>query len=181
VGRSRSRSRIKIFTRSGSATLVKSIFMTQKLRKNSLPIAFTHTKKVDKESFIKAGSGSGPRLPDPTKRSGSGSATLLKGQLISVAEPHHFYASSAPGKNLCGSGSNPTVSVADPDPDIWDRIRIQILALRNDLILTFYMCKSHKYFRNLWLTFWIMKICTVLFRAYFHKKISGKKLATKFM
>jgi hypothetical protein len=28
---------------------------------------FTLTKKVDKESFIKAGSGSGPRRPDLTK------------------------------------------------------------------------------------------------------------------
>jgi hypothetical protein len=47
-------------------------------------------------------------------------------------------------------GSNPTVSVAhpdpvgsgpfssDPDPDVWDWIRI--LALKNDPILTFMVC-----------------------------------------
>jgi hypothetical protein len=121
-------------------------------------MAFSHTKKVDKESFIKAGSGS--RRPDLVldvrirpKRSGSGSATLLIGQLISVAEPHHFYASSAPGKNLCCSGSNPTVSVADPvgygrlgpDPDPDPGL--------NNYLNFFGMCKSHKYFRNLCLTF----------------------------
>jgi hypothetical protein len=63
---------------------------------------------------------------------------------------------------------------SDPDPDDWDQIRI--LALINDPILTFlYMCKSHKYFRNLCCsTFWFMKI---LLENIFIKKISGKKLA----
>jgi hypothetical protein len=31
-------------------------------------MAFTHTKNVDEVSFIKAGSRSGPRHPDPTKK-----------------------------------------------------------------------------------------------------------------
>jgi hypothetical protein len=31
-------------------------------------MGFTHIKKIDKESFIKAGYGSGARHPDPTKK-----------------------------------------------------------------------------------------------------------------
>jgi hypothetical protein len=31
-------------------------------------------------------------------------------------------------------------SVADPDPDVWDRIRIRILALVNDTISTSLVC-----------------------------------------
>jgi hypothetical protein len=57
----------------------------------------------------------------------SGSATLLKGQYISVAEPHHFYASSAPGKNL---NAAPVLSLQSVlriqlDPDLFGRIRIR--------------------------------------------------------
>jgi hypothetical protein len=31
-------------------------------------------------------------------------------------------------------------SAADPDPDVWDRIRIWILALVNDHVITFLVC-----------------------------------------
>jgi hypothetical protein len=89
--------------------------MTQKLKKHRLPkylwLLYTLKKLIKSPR---------PFWSDPVldvwirpKRSGLGSATLPKGQLISVAEPHHFYESLAPGKNLCGSGSKPTVSVAD--------------------------------------------------------------------
>jgi hypothetical protein len=37
-------------------------------------------------------------------------------------------------------GSGPFWSDSDPDPDVWDRIRFQIQALRNGLILTFLVC-----------------------------------------
>jgi hypothetical protein len=63
-----------------------------------------------------------------------------------------------------------------PDPEVWDRIRIRILALINDPISTFlvFVCKSHKYFRNLCcITFWFMN---VLFTAYFRSKISRRNL-----
>jgi hypothetical protein len=76
----------------------------------------------------------------------SGSATLLKGQYISVAEPHHFYASSAPGKNLNAARALTQQSVlrtlSDPDPDVSGRTRI--LALRNYSILTFLVCVKAK-------------------------------------
>jgi hypothetical protein len=45
--------------------------------------------------------------------------------MISVADPDPV-------------GSGPFWS--DPDPDGWDRIRIRIRALRNDLSLTFLVC-----------------------------------------
>jgi hypothetical protein len=60
------------------------------------------------------------------------------------------------------------------DPDVWDRIRILILALINDPISPFYVCKSHKYFSNICvLTFWVMNI---LFRRYFRQKNFQEKL-----
>jgi hypothetical protein len=56
-------------------------------------------------------------------------------------------------------------------------LRIRILALINDPILTVGMCNSHKYFRNLCcLTFWSIKIP---FRAYFHQKNFQKKVGRK--
>jgi hypothetical protein len=65
----------------------------------------------------------------------------------------------------CGSG--PFWSDLDPDPDVWYRIQIRILALINDPISTFLVCvhKSHNYFRiTCRLTFWFVNI---LFKAYF--------------
>jgi hypothetical protein len=107
-------------------------------------MAFTPTKKVDKESFIKAGSGSGPRHPDPTKK-----------VWIRIRN-------TAPGKNLNAAPALTLQSLlrirSDPDTDVWDRIRtsgtgygrlgpdtdvwdrIRILALRNYPILTFLVC-----------------------------------------
>jgi hypothetical protein len=56
----------------------------------------------------------------------SESATLLKGQHISVAEPHHFYASSAPCKNFNADPSLTLQSVLRirSDPDLFGRILI---------------------------------------------------------
>jgi hypothetical protein len=55
----------------------------------------------------------------------SGSATLLKGQYISVAEQHNFYASSAPGKILNAAPALTLQSVlrTRSDPDLFGRIR----------------------------------------------------------
>jgi hypothetical protein len=39
--------------------------------------------------------------------------------------------------------SKPFWSNLDPNPDVWNRIRIRILALINDLISIFCMCKSY--------------------------------------
>jgi hypothetical protein len=57
----------------------------------------------------------------------SRSATLLKGQYISVAEPNNFYASSAPGKNLNAAPALTLQSVLriQSDPNLFGRIRIR--------------------------------------------------------
>jgi hypothetical protein len=78
-------------------------------------------------------------------------------------------------------------SVEDSDPDLFGRIRTSGTGSRhlgpdpdpglNKLhYLNFFgMYKSHKYFKHhCCLTFWFMKI---LFVAYFHQKILGKKFA----
>jgi hypothetical protein len=117
------------------------------LKKHRLPkfVWLLHTlKKLIKSHLLRQDLD--PVLDVRIRPKRSRSATLLKGQYISVAESHHFYASSAPGKNLNAAPVLTQQSVfwirfdtdlfwSDPYPDVWERIRI--LALRNYPILTF--------------------------------------------